>query len=474
MTTVARPGATHEQRERVRFDALRRRIFDEMGHATARWRLGWFLLFNLLVLSLLVVQGESGRRALVQGLAMVVLGSLLAARVWWQTTALKVLSFLLGAASYFALLATTGGLASPLLMTSAVTIAAAAIALRDPPWLRSVVFVAFLACFVALAVLSRTSLGRMGAPLEPSAGWASPEYVTVSLLAALFTMMGVYRMGCMMTRGYERAALELAERREELCSESEDRTRALEGMASRLAHEVKNPLAAIKGLSTHMARNATDSKTAERLAIVAAEADRLQSVVDGFLSFSRGLEDLNLAPTRVHEVARELSVLLEARAQDAGVAIEVTGDEALVIDADVRRLRQALLNIVLNAIQASSPGASVTITTARDHEGARITVRDQGAGMTPEVLERIRKPYFTTKEGGSGLGVAVARGLIEQHGGRLEFKSAPGAGTTVSLRLPTTATPCFRLPKPVRAVQAVPDVSDRDAPAPVPVRMLSS
>jgi signal transduction histidine kinase len=471
MAIVARRGAAHEQRDRARFEALRRRIFDEMGHATARWRLTWFLLFNLLVLTLLVVRGESGPRALVQVLAMVVLGSLFAARVWRESFTLKVLSFLLGAASYFALLATTGGLASPLLMTSAVTITAAAITLRDPPWLRSVVFVAFLTCFVALAAFSRTSLGRMGAPLEPSAGWASPEYVVVTLLAALFTMMGVYRMGCMMTRGYERAALELAERREELCSENEDRTRALEGMAARLAHEVKNPLAAIKGLSTHMARNATDPKTAERLAIVAAEADRLQSVVDGFLSFSRGLEDLKLVPTRVHEVTRELAVLLETRAQDAGVTIEVSGDEALIVDADVRRLRQALLNIVLNAIQASSSGASVTITTARDCEGVRITVRDQGAGMTPEVLERIRKPYFTTKEGGSGLGLAVARGLIEQHGGRLEFKSAPGLGTTVSFRLPTKAVPCLRLPNPVRDAAA--DVADRDA-APAPARMMSS
>ncbi|MGA3119246.1 MAG: HAMP domain-containing sensor histidine kinase [Polyangiaceae bacterium] len=470
--TIAAPGPAHQQRDRVRFEALRRRIFDEMGHATARWRLTWFLLFNVLVLTLLVVRGESGPRALVQVLAVLVLGSLLAARIWWQSFVVKALSFVLGSASYFALLATTGGLASPLLVTSAVTITAAAIALRDPPWLRSLIILAFLGCFVALAILSRTSLGQWGAPLQPSAGWASPEYVIVTLLAVLFTMVGVYRMGCMMTRGYERAALELAERREELCSENEDRTRALEGMAARLAHEVKNPLAAIKGLSTHMARNATDPKTAERLAIVAAEADRLQSVVDGFLSFSRGLEDLTLAPTRVHEVARELAVLLEARAEDAGVMLQVSGDEALVVDADVRRLRQALLNIVLNAIQASSPGGSVTITVARDAEGARITVCDQGLGMTPEVIERIRKPYFTTKEGGSGLGLAVARGLIEQHGGRLEFKSAPGAGTTVSLRLPTKATPCLRLPNPRRPIQT--DVADREAPESDPVRMLST
>jgi signal transduction histidine kinase len=74
--------------------------------------------------------------------------------------------------------------------------------------------------------------------------------------------------------------------------------------------------------------------------------------------------------------------------------------------------------------------------------------------MTPEILERIRKPYFTTKEGGTGLGVAVARGLVEQHGGSLEFRSSPGKGTTVSIRLPRTAPPCARLPNPVRTAKS--------------------
>jgi hypothetical protein len=70
--------------------------------------------------------------------------------------------------------------------------------------------------------------------------------------------------------------------------------------------------------------------------------------------------------------------------------------------------------------------------------------------MTPEVLERIRKPYFTTKEGGTGLGVAVARGLVEQHGGQMEFRSVPGRGTVVAMRLPAKAKPCVRLPNPLR------------------------
>jgi signal transduction histidine kinase len=129
----------------------------------------------------------------------------------------------------------------------------------------------------------------------------------------------------------------------------------------------------------------------------------------------------------------------------------VAGDADLVLDADERKLRQALLNLVLNALQASPRGAQVRVAVERDcQQRARITVRDDGVGMSSEVLSRIARPYFTTKEGGSGLGVAVARGLIEQHGGQLEFASTAGKGTTASVLLPMKAKPTAALPHPLR------------------------
>jgi len=440
-----------ELQARARFEALRRRVFDEMGRTSVRARLAWIIPFHVVVIVVLMVRGESAARLFAQAAAVAVVAIVFALRLATNDWRLRVGSFVLGVLGYFVFLATTGGLASPLLVTGAVTMAAAAIKLPEPLWLRKVVFAVFLFGFIALAAVSGSGAGLLSGPLAVVDGSPSPVYLGIAVLAAAFTMTGVYGIGCAMTRGYERAALELAERREELCSENEDRTRALEGMAARLAHEVKNPLAAIRALSTHMARNATDVKTAERLAIVAAEADRLQSIVEGFLSFSRGLDDLNLAPVNPYEVARELAVLLETRAAEAGVVIDVSGDPALVLDADARKLRQVLLNVVLNAIQASPQGATVHLAIVAARDSARITVEDGGAGMTPEVLERIRKPYFTTKEGGTGLGVAVARGLVEQHGGRLEFKSASGKGTTVVITLPTKATPCARLPNPTRS-----------------------
>jgi signal transduction histidine kinase len=459
----AKDAKVRELQARARFEALRRRVFEDMGRNSHRAKLVWILPFHVLVIVFLVARGESTGRAIAQVAAVAVLALMSGLRATTSDSRLKVGSFVIGVIGYFVFLGTTGGLASPLLVTGAVTMAAAAIKLPDPPWLRQVVFAVFLLGFIALAALSRSAAGVLAGPLATAGGWSSPEYLGIALLGAAFAMTGVYGIGCAMTKGYERAALELAERREEVCSENEERTRALEGMAARLAHEVKNPLAAIRALSTHMARNATDVKTADRLAIVAAEADRLQSVVEGFLSFSRGLDDLNLTPVNPHEVARELAVLLETRAAEAGVVLDVSGDAALVLDADARKLRQALLNVVLNAIQASPREATVQVTVGATSEGARIAVHDGGVGMTPEVLDRIRKPYFTTKEGGTGLGVAVARGLVEQHGGRLEFKSATGKGTTVTITLPMKAKPCARLPQPGRTLKH--DEADKSEPA---------
>jgi signal transduction histidine kinase len=442
-----------EELQKARFEALRGRIFDELHRTSARWRLTWLLPLHILVVAILIARGETHARAIVQCSAVALIAVMFVTKALRNEGFVKVASLPIGILSYFALVASTGGLASPLLIMGALLIYASGTITVPAPWMRAGLFVMILTGFTALALLSRTPVGSIVGALAPAGGMASPEYICITLFAATFPTAGVYKMGRIMTCGYERAAMELMERRAELCNESEERGRALEGMAARLAHEVKNPLAAIKGLSTHMARNSADPTTAERLAIVAAEADRLQYIVDGFLSFSRGLDDLNVGPTRPQQVARELAVLLEARAQEAGVTLAVDGDAALEIDADPRKLRQVLLNVVLNAVQASPQGATVAIGVAPRCGGALITVRDEGAGMTPEVIERIRKPYFTTKEGGTGLGVAVARGLVEQHGGRLEYASVPGKGTTVSILMPAKPAACAMLPNPARTVK---------------------
>ncbi|HEY2368582.1 MAG TPA: HAMP domain-containing sensor histidine kinase [Polyangiaceae bacterium] len=328
--------------------------------------------------------------------------------------------------------ALTGGVASPLLPMGLPVVASAALVLESR---RDALLVtgAFVLATGALVF-----------------GWPHLSYPTLlvhhapEMLAGsvAFTAVVMLRFGLDVTEAYTGLALELAARREELFTDAESNTRALEGVAARLAHEVKNPLAAIKGLSVHMARGAADAKTAERLGIVAQEADRLQSIVDGFLDFTRGLDDLRVARIVPYDVARELVVLLETRSEETGVAIEVVGDERAAVIADARKIRQALLNVVLNAMQASLPDSKVTIAVARaSPDVLRVRVVDRGEGMKPAVLERIRKPHFTTRSGGSGLGLAITRAIVEQHGGTLVIESAEGKGTTVTIELLESGPP---------------------------------
>ncbi|HSO38421.1 MAG TPA: HAMP domain-containing sensor histidine kinase [Labilithrix sp.] len=444
--------------QRARFETVRRRVFAEMQDAMSRKRISMMVPFHVIVIAILAARGAPPARLAIQIGAFTT--CLVALSFAERTEGRRSISaFLVASICILVGIANTGGLASPLLLSTVPFLIASSMN-PNLDRRRYGLLAFFLFSFVGMAVFSGSAIGELCTPLAPRIQWASGEYVALSLISATMAALAVFKMGRAMSIAYERIALELAVRREELCDESEGRTRALEGIAARLAHEVKNPLAAIKGLSTHVARNATDEKVKERLTIVAAEAERLQEIVEGFLSFSRGLDDLSIGPTKPYDIARELSLLLETRAADAGVTLEVRGSRELTLNADSKKLRQALLNLVLNAMQASTRGTTVTLEVAKScSDGAAvIRVMDRGAGMGPEIIERIRKPYYTTKEGGSGLGIAVARGIIEQHGGSLRFESTSGRGTTATVLLPPCARAAqakkMKLPNPCRAAMA--------------------
>jgi signal transduction histidine kinase len=152
---------------------------------------------------------------------------------------------------------------------------------------------------------------------------------------------------------------------------------------------------------------------------------------------SRGLGELHPETVRPKELANELRLLLEARAAEAGVTLEVTGSAELEIFADSRKLHRALFYLTMNAVQASADGQTVTIDVGAPSDGgaSQIRVIDRGEGMSNETLERLKRPPFASRKGGAGLGVAVARALIEQHGGCLSYESAPGGGTTATIEL---------------------------------------
>jgi len=218
-------------------------------------------------------------------------------------------------------------------------------------------------------------------------------------------------------------------------ADADGRRRGLEAMATKLAHELKNPLAAIKSLVQLELRTTTDAKSLRRLEVVFSEAERMQELLRDYLSFARPVDEIRVAELELADLMAEVGALLTGRAEATGIELSVTGTGGTV-RADSRLLREALVNVAANALEATPRGGRVDVRYAVGSAGTRIVVRDSGVGMTAEVHERIGTPFFTTRDGGTGLGVVIAKTAIKQHRGTLAYTSAPGRGTTATISIP--------------------------------------
>jgi signal transduction histidine kinase len=438
-----------EVRRRARYHALRGGPPALVGQGVAQTRRFLVLLFQVAALGLLALRGFPGPRLAVHASICLFYLLVLLLSPPPFTERVKTRMLVGGLVSFGAWLVNSGGLSSPLIPLG-LGMLLPALLLFDTRRQILLFATGALGVLCSVAVLSLWPVGALVAPLAPRGGHASPEFVALVVGSILVTAFQVSNFWAHIASAYDKVAIELGAWREELCSVGEDRTRELEGAAAHLAHEMKNPLASIKCLSAHMARGCSlDVRTVERLEVVSSEADRLESIVDGFLSMSRGLGPLTVQRTRPHEIARELKLLLDARANGAGVTLELTGQPELEAKIDRRKIHRALFSLAMNAVQASATGQTVTIEVGPAPAPGYLQIRvvDRGAGMSHEVLERLTRPPFTTRPDGAGLGVAVARTLVEQHGGRLAYDSAPGRGTTAIIELPPEPPARAALPK---------------------------
>jgi signal transduction histidine kinase len=438
-----------EVRRRARYHALRGGPPAQVAQGVARTRRFLVLLFQVAALGFLALRGFPGPRLAVHAGICLFYFFVLRYPTPPVTERAKVRMLVGGLLSFGAWLVNSGGLSSPLIPLGLGMLLPALLIFETR---RQILLFAggALSILLGVAVLSLWPLGALVAPLAPRGGHASPEFIALVVGSVLVTASQVSSFWAHIAAAYDKVAIELGARREELCSVGEDRTRELEGAAAHLAHEMKNPLASIKCLSAHMARGCSlDARTVERLEVVSSEADRLESIVDGFLSLSRGIGALTVERTRPHEIARELKLLLDARASGAGVTLELTGRADLEAEVDRRKIYRALFCLVMNAVQASAAGQTVSIQVVPAPTPGHLYIKvvDRGPGMSRDVLERLKRPPFTTRADAAGLGVAVARTLIEQHGGRLEYASAPGQGTTAIVELPPAPPAHAALPK---------------------------
>ena len=218
----------------------------------------------------------------------------------------------------------------------------------------------------------------------------------------------------------------------------QEKLAALGGLAAGVAHEIRNPLSSIKGLATYFAgKFAADSEDRHVAQVMTQEVDRLNRVINELLEFARPT-DLKHRPSDINQLLRHSLQLVQQDAAGRKIVIDDHLAEDLCpahIDPD--RLSQCLLNLYLNAIQAMRPGGRLTVCSAmQDSRSVRIEVSDNGCGMTPEQLEHIFDPYFTTKAKGTGLGLAIVHKIVEAHGGRIHVESEAGQGSTFVLLFP--------------------------------------
>ena len=251
-------------------------------------------------------------------------------------------------------------------------------------------------------------------------------------VAAGLTTLGTFFLQAQFIGALRRSAAEgvraALHARDELADHALSRARELELVGSRLSHELKNPLAAIKALVQLTHRTASEPLIKRQLGVVEREVDNLSAVLQSHLGFSRPFDRVERVEVDLGQLADSVLALMAGRARAASVGLRRRGEVRAALDP--RRIRGALVNLVANAIEACPPGGRVEIAIEDDGATTRVSVEDSGIGMAPELAERVGTPFFSTRDRGTGLGVALARAAFEQHGGTLEYRSAPGRGTT--------------------------------------------
>jgi PAS domain S-box-containing protein len=214
------------------------------------------------------------------------------------------------------------------------------------------------------------------------------------------------------------------------------RLAAISRLTGGVAHEIKNPLNAM-ALHLEVLRGRLDTEQPE-VDVIAREIKRLDTVVKTFLSFNRPIE-LQARPIDLGQVVEQVLALVSVDAQAKNIQIDTALTDKLWLSGDPDLLKQAILNVVNNGLEAMAEGGKLAIRTEWIGEECQVRITDAGPGIAPEIQDRIFNLYFTTKEQGSGIGLATTFRVVQLHSGTIDFVSEPGKGTTFRLRFPGMA-----------------------------------
>lgn len=208
-------------------------------------------------------------------------------------------------------------------------------------------------------------------------------------------------------------------------------------LAAAIAHELRNPLAAISGSVQLLQEKTTDAATRERLqGIILHEIDRLNGLVQDFLSYARPAPPERI-PTDLGALLQDVATMIQRDKLWEHHPIQLTLANKTQANVDSGQIRQVLWNLLRNAAEASHPGSAVEVKLSNSGDGfVEISIRDFGKGLDPKIRTRLFEPFQTTKTGGSGLGLAIVHRIVESHLGTIHLDDAPGGGTCARVKIP--------------------------------------
>jgi len=207
-------------------------------------------------------------------------------------------------------------------------------------------------------------------------------------------------------------------------------------LAAGAAHEIRNPLTGIRSAIQYIRGDYPQgSDRASLIDDLLNEVDRIDEIVSGLLSFARP-QEVRFEVVDLGELLRQTSALLINRVRSQRVLLNMDVPEEIRLNADPNLLKQVILNLLLNALQAMPDGGSLGVVAQTRGGVVWVRVTDTGSGIAPEHLERVFDPFFSTKREGTGLGLSICYGVVERHGGEISVESDFGRGTEVTVRLP--------------------------------------
>ncbi len=215
-----------------------------------------------------------------------------------------------------------------------------------------------------------------------------------------------------------------------------ERLSALGEMATTVAHETKNPLNAIRIAASYLKRNFQGEILNEFLSIIEEEVKRLNDISSNFLGFSRPAP-LKLKVSDINAIIKPTVELIRQEATERNIELILLTDETLPpVNCDMARIKQAILNLLVNAMDVSKEGDTITVLTEKENSHIKISIQDTGPGISEDDVEKILKPFYTTKTRGSGLGLAIVDRVVKEHSGEIDFSSIPGKGTIFTIKIP--------------------------------------